>query len=126
LTLPSTESLLQQLGWDDGWEAAFAEHRAAGLDPARVAIQHRGAYDLIHEDGEQRASAANRLVREQGLPAVGDWVGLDLSTNLIEALVSRRTSISRKEVWQATREQVLAANVDVAFLVQALPLDFNL
>jgi ribosome biogenesis GTPase len=126
LTLPVTESLLQRLGWDDGWEAAFAEHRAAGLVPARVAVQHRGAYDLIHEDGEQRASAANRLVREEGLPAVGDWIGLDLSTNLIEALLPRRTSISRKEVWQATREQVLAANIDVAFLVQALPLDFNL
>ena len=126
MTLPVTESLLQRLGWDDGWEAAFAEHRAAGVVPARVAVQHRGAYDLIHEDGEQRASAANRLVREEGLAAVGDWVGLDLTTNLIEALLPRRTSISRKEVWHATREQVLAANIDVAFLVQALPLDFNL
>ena len=125
MTLPVTEPLLQRLGWDDGWEAAFAE-RAAGLVPARVAIQHRGAYDLIHGDGEQRASAANRLVREEGLPAVGDWVGLDLSTNLIEALLPRRTSISRKEVWHATREQILAANIDIAFLVQALPLDFNL
>src|SRR5207302_8118737 len=85
LTLPVTESLLHKLGWDDGWEAAFAEHRAAGLVPARIAVQHRGAYDLLHEQGEQRASAANRLVREVGLPAVGDWVGIDLSTNLIEA-----------------------------------------
>ena len=65
MTLPVTESLLHRLGWDDGWEAAFAEHRAAGLIPARVAIQHRGAYDLMHEQGEQRASAANRLVREE-------------------------------------------------------------
>ena len=126
MTLPVTESLLHRLGWDDGWEAAFADYRAAGLIPARVAVQHRGAYDVLHELGEQRMSAANRLVREEGLPAVGDWVGIDLSTNLIEALLPRRTSISRKEVWQATREQILAANVDVAFLVQALPLDFNL
>jgi ribosome biogenesis GTPase len=126
LTFPVTDSLLHRLGWDDGWEATFAEHRAAGLVPARVAVQHRGAYDLIHEEGEQRASAANRLVREEGLPAVGDWIGIDLTSNLIEALLPRRTSISRKEVWQATREQVLAANVDIAFLVQALPLDFNL
>jgi ribosome biogenesis GTPase len=125
LTLPVTESLLQKLGWDDGWEAAFAEHRAAGLEPARVAVQHRGAYDLLAEQGELRASAANRLVREDGLPAVGDWVGIDLTTNLIEALLPRRTSIGRKEVWTAIREQILAANVDVAFLTQALPLDFN-
>jgi ribosome biogenesis GTPase / thiamine phosphate phosphatase len=125
LTLPVTESLLHKLGWDDGWEAAFAEHRAAGLEPARVAVQHRGAYDLLAEQGELRASAANRLVREEGLPAVGDWVGIDLTTNLIEALLPRRTSIGRKEVWTAIREQILAANVDVAFLTQALPLDFN-
>ena len=125
MTLPLTESLLHRLGWDDGWEASFADHRAAGLAPARVAIQHRGAYDLATADGDVRASAANRLAREDNLPAVGDWVGLDLETNLVEAVLPRRTSISRKEVLHATREQILAANVDVAFLVQALPLDFN-
>jgi ribosome biogenesis GTPase len=125
LTLPTTDSYLHRLGWDDGWEAAFAEHRAAGLRPARVAIQHRGAYDLATDDGEVRASAANRLVREAGLPAVGDWVGYDPESTLVEALLERRTSISRKEAWHATREQVLAANIDVAFLAQGLPLDFN-
>jgi ribosome biogenesis GTPase len=125
LTLPSTETLLHRLGWDEGFEAAFAGHRAAGLAPARVAIQHRGAYDLIAEQGELRASAATRLFKADELPAVGDWVGFDPETVLIEAVLPRRTSISRKEVWQAVREQVLAANVDVAFLVQALPLDFN-
>jgi ribosome biogenesis GTPase len=117
--------LLHRLGWDDGWDAAFADHRAAGLAPARVAIQHRGAYDVIAEAGEVRTSAATRLVKTDELPAVGDWVGLDPDTALIEAVVERRTAISRKEVWQAVREQVLAANIDVAFLVQALPLDFN-
>ncbi|HVY46048.1 MAG TPA: GTPase RsgA, partial [Minicystis sp.] len=125
MTLPLTDSPLHRLGWDDGWEAAFAEHRAAGLAPARVAIQHRGAYDLIAEGGELRASAATRLVKADELPAVGDWVGLDPETQLVEAVVERRTAISRKEVMHAVREQVLAANVDVAFLVQALPLDFN-
>jgi len=125
LTLPSTETLLHKLGWDDGLEAAFAEHRAVGLAPARVAIQHRGAYDLLAESGELRASAATRLFKADELPVVGDWVGVDLETMLVEAVLPRRTTISRKEVWQAVREQVLAANIDVAFLVQALPLDFN-
>lgn len=125
MTLPRTESQLHRLGWDDGWEAAFAAHRAAGLVPARVAIQHRGAYDLATEQGEVRARAANRFVRDDDLPGVGDWVGLNLESGFVEALLERRTSISRKEVWNATREQILAANVDIAFLVQALPLDFN-
>jgi ribosome biogenesis GTPase len=117
--------LLHKLGWDEGWEASFADHRAAGLVPARVAIQHRGAYDLIAEAGETRASATTRLFKSDDLPAVGDWVGLDPATNLVEAVLERRTLISRKEVLHAAREQVLAANIDVAFLVQALPLDFN-
>ena len=125
MTLPSTETLLHKLGWDEGWEASFADHRAAGLVPARVAIQHRGAYDLIAEAGETRASATTRLFKSDDLPAVGDWVGLDPATNLVEAVLERRTLISRKEVLHAAREQVLAANIDVAFLVQALPLDFN-
>ena len=125
MTLPSTETLLHKLGWDDGWEASFAEHGAAGLVPARVAIQHRGAYDVIAETGETRASATTRLFKSDELPAVGDWVGLDAEANLVETVLDRRTSISRKEVMHAAREQVLAANIDVAFLVQALPLDFN-
>ena len=125
MTLPITESLLYRLGWDDGWDAAFADYRAEGLVPARVAIQHRGAYDLMTEAGDLRASAATRLVKLEELPVVGDWIGFDPDTQLVEVVLERRTTISRKEVWQKTSEQVLAANIDVAFLVQALPLDFN-
>jgi ribosome biogenesis GTPase len=125
LTLQVTDSLLHRLGWDDGWEAAFAEHRSAGLTPARVAVQHRGAYDVVAESGELRVSAAARLVREDGLPGVGDWVALDPESLVLEARLPRRTVLSRKEVWEVTREQVLASNVDVAFLAQGLPLDLN-
>jgi ribosome biogenesis GTPase len=125
LTLPATAGLLHSLGWDDGWEAAFAEHRAAGLLAARVAVQHRGAYDLIGEPGEVRASAIVRLAREGGLPAVGDWVAFDPEAGLIDAVLPRRTAVSRKEVWHAVKEQVLAANVDIVFLTQGLPLDFS-
>ncbi len=125
MTLPVTESLLHRLGWDDGWEAAFAEHRSAGLVPARVAVQHRGAYDLMAEHGDVRAPAAPRLARDDELPAVGDWVAVDLERVEVAAVLPRRTVISRKEVLDAVKEQVLAANVDVAFLVQGLPHDFN-
>lgn len=120
-----THSLLPRLGWDDGWAAAFHEHAFAPSIPARVAAQHRGAYDLLCESGELRAAAAARLARDDRLPAVGDWVGVDPDTALVQAVLPRRSAVSRKEAWHAAREQVLAANVDVAFLVQALPHDFN-
>ncbi len=125
MTSSVTASPLTRLGWDERWAAAFAEHAEAGRLPGRVGAQHRGAYDLICEHGSRRAAAATRLAREGELPAVGDWTALDVDRGLIDAVLPRRTAISRKEVWQAAREQVLAANIDVAFLVQALPHDFN-
>jgi ribosome biogenesis GTPase len=81
---------------------------------------------LLAAGGEIRAAGSQQLVRDNELPVVGDWVGYDPGGGLVEAVLPRRTSISRKEVWQAVREQVLAANMEIAFLVQALPLDFNL
>ena len=125
MTLSVMNGPLHAIGWDAGWAAAFADHHAAGLTPARVAVQHRGAYDLATEAGDVRASATPQLVHDHRLPAVGDWVALNPDSGLVEDVLPRRTSISRKEVWDAAREQVLAANVDLAFLVQALPLDFN-
>jgi ribosome biogenesis GTPase / thiamine phosphate phosphatase len=125
LSLQDIDSTLGRLGWDERREAEFGAHRGAGLAPARVAVQHRGAYDLVHSGGELRATAATRLARAGELPAVGDWVGVDHATGRIEAVLERRTVISRKETLAVTREQVLAANVDVAFIAQALPADFN-
>jgi ribosome biogenesis GTPase len=45
---------------------------------------------------------------------------------VIHGVLPRRTSISRKAAWLATEEQVLAANIDVVFLVAGLDGDLNL
>jgi ribosome biogenesis GTPase / thiamine phosphate phosphatase len=116
---------LQTLGWDDGWSAAFEpyaeEHR-----PGRVAVQHRGEYDLLTADGDERSRITSRLRRtadRSDLPVVGDWVALD-SSRAIAAVLPRRTTISRRAAHEpasgVSREQVIAANVDVAFIVHAL------
>ena len=64
------------------------------------------------------------------LPVVGDWVVVaprpDDSSGTITAVLPRHTKFSRKTAWQAAEEQVLAANVDVAFLVTSLNEDLNL
>ena len=58
------------------------------------------------------------------MPAVGDWLAVDPRSTCaragIEAVLPRRTCLSRQEVGRATRAQVLAANVDIVFLVSAL------
>jgi ribosome biogenesis GTPase len=130
LTLSVAPSL-EDFGWDDGWEAAFEPHRAAGLTPGRITIQHRGAYVLATAEGEVWAELPRRLLRlleaDGSVPAVGDWVGWhELGGRaFVEAVLPRRSSFSRKTPWLEVREQVVAANVDVVFLVQALPDDVN-
>jgi ribosome biogenesis GTPase len=120
---------LEDLGWDAGWEAAFAEYRALGLEPGRVAVQHRGAYDVWLADGEARArlpGRARRDAREADLPVVGDWVAVERATEppLVGAVLPRRTRISRRVSPDPTadtgREQVVAANVDVVFCAFAV------
>jgi ribosome biogenesis GTPase len=117
---------VEMLGWDAAWNAAFEPHREAGAAPGRVAVQHRGEYDVLTADGEQRSRITSRLrrhARRQELPVVGDWVVVDTS-GAITAVLPRRTTISRRAAHEpssgVSREQVVAANVDVAFVVQAL------
>ena len=121
---------LTTLGWDDAWSAAFEPYRANGLTPGRIAVQHRGAYDVATADGDVRAKIAPRLRRESSvarLPVVGDWIALD-GDGVIQEVLPRRTVFSRRAAHDpasgAPREQVIAANVDVVFV--AIPLDQEL
>ena len=125
---------LTALGWDDTLAEQFEPHAAAGFVAGRVAVQHRGAYDVLTELGELRCDVAGRLYDESAspadLPAVGDWVAVaprsDERAGTIQAVLPRRTKFSRKTAWQAAEEQVLAANIDVVFIVSSLNEDLNL
>jgi len=117
---------LTTLGWDEAWSSAFAAFQARELVPGRVAIQHRGAYDVLTAAGEVRAQITTRLRKEASLvdlPVVGDWVGLD-SAGTIVVVLPRRTKLSRRaahdEGSDDAREQVIAANLDVVFIVASL------
>lgn len=118
---------LNDLGWDEGFAASFEPHKDE-CEPARVAAQHRGGYDVLTEAGERRVRLTGRLRHEAAsaaeLPAVGDWVVLRDDT--IHAVLPRRSAFSRKAAWSATEEQVLAANLDAVFVVSALNGDLNL
>jgi ribosome biogenesis GTPase len=118
---------LDELGWDDGWSSAFEQLQEDNLIAARVAAQHRGAYVVWTADGELRARAAGRLYYEhevgEPVPAVGDWVGVRETT--ITTILPRRGAFIRKRAGLSSDEQVLAANVDTAFLLAGLDDDFS-
>jgi ribosome biogenesis GTPase len=118
---------LERLGWNDEIARAFEEHVAAGLEPGRVAVQHRGAWQVATERLELLVEVTGRLRHEAApgeLPVVGDWIAL--RDGLIDAVLPRTSKFSRKTAWTEVAEQVLVANVDVAFLVMGLDdRDFN-
>ena len=124
---------LTALGWNDTLAEQFRPHAEAGAVPGRVAVPHRGAHDVLTEQGELRCDVAGRLYEDSApadLPVVGDWVAVapraEESGGTIVAILPRRTKFSRKTAWQATEEQVLAANLDVVFIVTSLNEDLNL
>ena len=124
---------LKALGWSADFEESFAPYSGDGFVPARVAVQHRGAYVVCTETGDLQAEPSGRLRHEAehgGLPVAGDWVVIrpheDRSGAVVHAVLPRRTAVSRKAAWLATEEQVLGANIDVVFLVSGLDGDLNL
>ena len=125
---------LHSLGWDSSFAEAFEPYEREGHVAGRVAAQHRGAYEVLTESGSVTARPAGGLVHaaEPGaLPAVGDWVALHVPADghaIVRAVLPRRTQFVRKAASgtaNRTEHQVLAANVDTAFLVSALGSDFN-
>ncbi len=115
-------SRLVQLGWDPDFEEKFKRLSADDGIPARV-IADYGAEYLVNDGLHARRAVAGKRLRNDGLtmPAVGDWVSIAAREPLdvITGVVERRTVFSRKSASIETKEQVLAANVDVAFVIAA-------
>ena len=121
-----SDGTLADLGWTDELEAAFTTYEERGFMPARVVAEHRGGYYVRSELGDRLAHARGRLRDDElwgGMPAVGDWVAVvDAPGDLfpIEALLPRRTKVSRKTPWLKAEEHILVANVDTVVLVAGL------
>jgi len=126
------KDILEALGWDDRFAEAFSTYATDDLEPARVVAEHRGGYVVRGASGDSLAVARGRLrdsaLLSGGLPAVGDWVAIDGRAGgraAIEAVLRRRTTITRKDAGFEADEQVLVANVDTLFLVSDLVRDLN-
>jgi ribosome biogenesis GTPase len=133
--LSDTTTSLNALGWDQGWAGAFADAQAdapadaghgapgARMTPGRVARADRGACTVLTP--EPMRADANRQH-----PVVGDWVALALGPGandppVVHAVLPRRSAFTRHRTGRETTEQVLAANIDVVFVVGGLDVDPN-
>jgi ribosome biogenesis GTPase / thiamine phosphate phosphatase len=130
-----TGMTLEVLGWDE--ERAREIEPWVGKEghqPGRVLIGFNYLYRVGVEDGEFDAVLSGRLKhhaeRQRELPAVGDWVVVrkrpQEDRGAIVAVLPRRSRFSRRVAGNVTDEQIVAANVDIVFIVMALDDDFSI
>ncbi len=127
-------SALQALGWKDYFQQQI-EEQEEHLIPARVYRLDVNRYHLLSATGELVGSLPGRLhtqaISKAELPTVGDWVLTspadqnDASAVIIERSLDRFSKFSRKEAGEGFNEQVVAANIDLVFIVTGLDDNFN-
>jgi ribosome biogenesis GTPase len=123
---------LLSLGWRDSDQHFLLNLREQHQDPelwaARVAVEHRGAYEVIGERGSCSAELTGKLRHDSidrlELPAVGDWVALDARGRIV-GLFPRKSAFVRKAAGARVEPQVVAANVDHVFIVTSANADYN-
>jgi ribosome small subunit-dependent GTPase A len=103
-----------------GWTAERAAELPPDCVPARVTRVDRGGLTVLRAEGEQRVHRAAALFDGSGLgaPAVGDWVAV--RGELAVAVLPRRGAFTRTAAGRSSAAQVVAANLDVVLVVEAL------
>jgi ribosome biogenesis GTPase / thiamine phosphate phosphatase len=124
------EESLAAWGWDERWATALGVHHlGVHSTPARVTGQERDRWSVETVTGPTHA----RIVRStfQGpYPVTGDWVLVEPGTShsdppSITGVLPRRSAMSRGAAGTGSAEQVLAANIDVVWIVHGLDLPPN-
>lgn len=124
----------EALGWDVWWEEERKNY-PSDWQIARVSIENKNNYQvLIPEQGYFSAECTGRLLylaqESAELPKTGDWVLVQVFEEEQKALIlqvlPRKRSISRNAAGQKTEQQVIAANIDLALVVQGLDQNFNI
>jgi ribosome biogenesis GTPase / thiamine phosphate phosphatase len=127
---------LENLGWSDFYQKNYDEIKSKydpNIIPARVSIEYLSSYKLYSEQGELSGMLAGKFhYQSQGhkdFPVVGDWVLVKPVLNeekaIIQHILPRKTKFSRKEAGQKTDEQIIAANIDLIFLMSSMNIEFN-
>ncbi len=122
---------LTDLGWNDFFERQFAPYREQGWKPARLIRDNKISYGALLEDGANGFDELDVVLSgkvyhdcqtDAELPAVGDWVALEVAReqrgeNVIRARLPRQTCFSRRASGLSAEEQVIAANVSTVMVV---------
>ena len=124
---------LEALGYNLEIERYRIENNLDSFEVGRVISEHKERYVVKTSENEYDAEIIGNLrfsARERSdFPAVGDWVAIteyDEDNVLIHSVFPRKTIIERQSVGKQGEKQIIATNIDFAFIVQAVDRDFNI
>ena len=124
---------LEDFGYNDKLKSLSIEKDFKDFEIGRVIAEHKERYIVRTEKGESEAEITGNLrfsaKSRADFPAVGDWVALTIYESdyaIIHKILPRFSIISRQAVGQFGEMQTIAANIDYAFLVQAVDRDYNI
>lgn len=123
----------EPLGFDPWFAAHAPESKPDDCTIARVCAVDRGSYCIRNESGDVPAELSGKLFhqseRTTDLPCVGDWVTAQYYDHgraaIIHQVFARKTYLRRRAAGSSANQQMIAANVDIAFIVQSSHFDFN-
>ncbi len=125
---------LSDLGFDGWFQGRRGDLARPELVVARITRVDRGRYLVRNEEGEAQAEPTGKLLyavdSSQDLPCVGDWALVQYHNHgtlaIIHELLPRKTFLCRKAAGQKVEYQMIASNIDVAFVMQSCDENFNL
>ena len=123
----------ERLGFDPWFAVHAPQSQPEGCVISRVCAVDRGSYCLRNESGDVPAELSGKLLyqseRATDLPCVGDWVAAQYYDQgraaIIHQVFARKTFLRRRAAGGSANQQMIAANVDLAFIVQSGHFDFN-
>jgi len=123
---------LEDLGYSDFFENNRESVMNSDLVPARIIAEHKQLYIVRNEKSVFSAKTTGKMIFEalsrEDYPAVGDWVLIKVLSKdqaHIYEILPRKTLLKRKSA-SGSEAQIIASNIDIACVVQALDRDYNL
>lgn len=124
---------LKELGYNDDLEKFRISSNLQSFDIGRVVAEHKERYIVKTINGDYDAEITGNIrftaSSREDFPAVGDWVAISIFESdlaIIHAILPRSSTLKRRAVGHFAESQVIATNVDYAFVVQALDRDFSI
>lgn len=130
----SSKTLLKQIGYDEWFHNKSREFLNDDFSVARIVEVNKNNYKVSNGRHGIFAEISGKFLynieNSLGYPTVGDWVVVqyfdDNSLAIIHHLVPRKSLLKRKDPGKDVEFQLLAANIDYAFIMQSADSDFNL